>query len=89
MVSRSMVETAKEQVADIEIRDAVLERFTNTGALGFGFELKATKAGKEAFFGAIEQLGLLPEMNRRRATAQKGEFVYQVYVEVPDGWNEK
>ncbi len=89
VVSRRETEAAKESVLEIEVKDAELERFTVTGAMGFGLELRATKQGKEAFFEAVEALGLVPEMNRRRATQLKGEYIYQIWVEVPEGWEEK
>ncbi len=88
VVSRRETEAAKESVLEIEVRDAELERFTVTGAMGFGLELRATKQGKEAFFEAVEALGLVPEMNRRKPTQHTGEFIYQIWIDVPEARDE-
>jgi hypothetical protein len=91
MGKQTLVEIAKAAISSIVVREAQIERFLGTTSTGFGLSLRATRAGHSAFMKAAEGVGLVPNLNQVERLDQSGqptEYIYSMFVAVPDGWRE-
>lgn len=84
-----LVSLAKSAVVALESADAQILRFTVTASFGFGLQVRATIAGRDAFLARVKALGLVAEVNRMRLLDEKRDppvYLFDMFVEIPGGW---
>lgn len=89
-MGKQAVELAKLALFKVSIEGVLVERALVTISFGFGVSVKATEVGFVAWLEAVTKLGITPTLNRFRRASQEAsqpiEYIYEVFVDVPDNW---